>query len=406
MPGELVPAEDTGGARNRFSCTLDLGWRMAELYALARTQVDPDHTALLPSHESLPQPEQLRLQADAVAGDAEGIGLRVQVRPLLQLAGEIGSEEGTGRFRDEVCKLHLSLQRHLWRAREAEGKAYELGNALSDTVNLIAREESVRDKLAALRYAFRVGRVRWLDRLLGDLQSRLGERGVAVVSKHLHEWNSFVEKELPALEGELVKDPAKWELAERELRSQTLIWRQFLTLDQEPEAYLSERRRNEVRHRMARRALVSYLRPLPIVLAAVLVLGGAALFGPLSNFYETNKQLFTVVGAVGAFMLSVLGLSRAAVAATLRSRISTWADLLYNRALTDAVCEATLKTSEIRASLSRTTRLRAAAAGKDIPGALIGAGGGMSAARREPAENEAPRTADGGNPGGARMGRE
>ena len=179
---QFIAANGQGLTRNRFSCALDLGWRMAELYALARAHVDPIETALLPSHESLVQSEQLKLQADAVTGDAEGIGVRLNANFLLEAAGDVGSEEGQGRFRDRVCEVHLTLQRYLWRVREAEGKAYELGNALSDTYNLVAREERIPDKLTALRAAFNMRRVRWLDRLLGDLESRLGDRAVAVVS--------------------------------------------------------------------------------------------------------------------------------------------------------------------------------------------------------------------------------
>ncbi|MCA1705114.1 MAG: hypothetical protein LC808_18375 [Actinobacteria bacterium] len=359
---QFTAANGEGATRNRFSCALDLGWRMAELYALARARVDPIETALLPSHESLAQTEQLKLQADAVAGDAEGIGLRVNATFLLETADEVDSEEGKGRFRDRVCEMHLTLQRHLWRVREAEGKAYELGNALSDTFNLVAREESVPDKLTALRGAFNMRRVRWLDRLLGDLESRLGDRAVAVVAKHLHEWHDFVETELPTLAGELRNDSRKWNAAERELRSQTLIWRQLLTRDQQPEAYLNEKRRNEVRHRMVRRALVSYLRPVPIVVALLVLLGVLLAWQPLSELVKSEPQ----VAAVGAFLLSALGVSRAAVAVTLRTHLSRWSELLYSRALTDTVCEATLKTADLRENLSTTTRLKAAA-GKKVP---------------------------------------
>ena len=111
---------------------------------------------------------------------------------------------------------------------------------------------------------------------------------------------------------------------------------------------------------MVRRALVSYLRPVPIVLALLALLGVLLAWKPLSELVKNEPQ----VGAVGAFLLSVLGVSRAAVAVTLRTHLSRWSELLYSRALTDTVCEATLKTADLRGNLSTTTRLKAAAGKK------------------------------------------
>ena len=42
-------------------------------------------------------------------------------------------------FRTQLAAWHVELEKTLWAEREARGKAYELGNALSDTWNRVVR---------------------------------------------------------------------------------------------------------------------------------------------------------------------------------------------------------------------------------------------------------------------------
>ena len=114
------------------------------------------------------------------------------------------------------------------------------------------------------------------------------------------------------------------------LRRQTLIWRQLVAGDKNPEAYLGDAQRANVRDRL--RALVwqRYRRVVPI-LAAILTIAAIGL-PPALAFYQDSivptGLTSLVVAAIGAF-----GITRASLIFTVRSRVQDWADLLWQRAV-------------------------------------------------------------------------
>jgi hypothetical protein len=165
---------------------------------------------------------------------------------------------------------------------------------------------------------------------------------VTVVSEHLDRWADSVpgrvarDQELPGLEK-----------VRQGLRRQTIIWRQLLAGEKEPEAYLDREQRAQLRDELRALALSSYRRFVP---ALVVGLGALALvaihFDAIASWYRENiaasgaaTPLFGLAGA--------LGITRASVGLTLRSRLHEWSELLWNRALAKKITDATLTLGEV-----------------------------------------------------------
>jgi hypothetical protein len=132
------------------------------------------------------------------------------------------------------------------------------------------------------------------------------------------------------------------------LRSQTIIWRQLLTRDKEPEAFLERGERHRVHREYTRLVWGSFLRPrrMLVAVAVLAVLIAGFLSGAFSS--STAKGVFAFVGAIG--------ISRASLTVIARDRIRKWTELLWNRALANVVFDATCLADEAfsfdRASLS------------------------------------------------------
>jgi hypothetical protein len=344
MAGHTTSAE-----RCTLTAAIDLGWRVGELYALADDLNEPVEDTLLPGHQSLSKEDQLELQVRAVAGDARRVGVEAIAagfERLLPLARESPhSRESLEAFRRELRGCHIALEKELWAGTEAAGKAYELGTGLSDTYNRVCRayrSGSAAGRRAEWKRVFDRRRIENLKKLLDDLQSRLDRSGVTVVSEHLDRWADSVpgrvagDEELPGLEK-----------VRQGLRRQTIIWRQLLAGEKEPEAYLDREQRAQLRDELRALALSSYRRFVP---ALVVGLGALALvaihFDAIASWYRENiaasgaaTPLFGLAGA--------LGITRASVGLTLRSRLHEWSELRWNRALAKKITDATLTLGEV-----------------------------------------------------------
>src|SRR5919204_6440484 len=73
-------AQETG-----LSSAVELGWRLAELYALVDDTGTPTDDTLLPAHASLDPADQLELQVRAAAGDARRAGIFANAEELEEL---------------------------------------------------------------------------------------------------------------------------------------------------------------------------------------------------------------------------------------------------------------------------------------------------------------------------------
>ena len=316
-----------------------LGWRVAELYALVDDTGAPASDTLLPAHGSLEPADQLELQLRAACGDARRAGVTSNGAALDALVegarAAPGSPAAAEAFRAQLRRCHIEVQKDLWALDEAAGKAYELGNGLSDTYGRVcsAYRRDGEDPSETWEQVFLPARIERLKRLLDDLQSRLNAGGVAVVRAQLDAWCAGVHARLKTGEA-----PSE-ELVREGVRRQTVIWRQLLAGDKAPEAYLDRDARAGLRDDL-RRVVWRRYRRWSIVLGAALFALVLAL-PHLISAYETGfvqtglaSALVAVAGAAGITKVSIL--------LTVRGRLDQWAQLLWDRALAQKVVEATL----------------------------------------------------------------
>ena len=327
-----------------LAAALVLGWRVAELYALVDDTGDPASDTLLPAHGSLEPEDQLELQLRAASGDARRAGVRSKGASLEDLVtaarAAAVSPAAAEAFRARLRRCHIEVQKDLWALDEAAGKAYELGNGLSDTYGRVCRayREDAEDTAATWRDVFLPARIERLKKLLDDLQSRLNPGGVAVVRAQLDAWCEGVGERLRA--GAL--PPV--ERVREGVRRQTVIWRQLLAGDKEPEAYLDRHARAGLRDDL--RALIwRRYRVWAIVLAVALL--AVLLARPMLP--HAGSALLATAGA--------LGLTKASVLLTVRGRLDQWSRLLWDRALAQKVVEATLTLDDVLPPPVRERRL-------------------------------------------------
>jgi hypothetical protein len=329
-----------------LGAALQLGWRIAELYAQVNDTGAPAHDTLLPSHGNLEPADQLELQLRAAAGDARraGIGSTAdsleRLTPLARKAPR--SDPAAEEFRAGVRDCHVEIAKELWASDEAIGKAYELGNGMSDTYGRICRsyrESCHRPVSDTWLDVFGQDRIMRLKKLLDDLQSRLNPDGVAVVRRHLDSWRDAVPDRLRAAGG-----PPDLKQAREGLRRQTVTWRQLLAGDKEPEAYLDSHARGAVRGELRELVWKRYSR---WVVPAALILFAVVYFLPqIVSLYEAG-MLRTGLASATVAILGALGITKASVGLTVRTRAHQWSQLLWENAVVIKVSEATLLLDEV-----------------------------------------------------------
>jgi len=327
-----------------LSAALLLGWRIAELYALVDDTGEPAGDTLLPSHESLEPADQLELQLCAAAGDARRAGVTAKDAALDELVegarAAAGSPAAAEVFRAELRRRHIEVQKDLWARDESAGKAYELGAGLSDTYGRVCRAYrcDAEDTRETWEDVFLPDRIERLKKLLDDLQSRLNTAGVAVVRAQLDAWCAGVGDRLEA--GGLPPE----ERVRVGLRRQTVIWRQLLTGDKAPEAYLDRHARAAL-HGDLRALIWRRYRGWALALAATVLAVGLA-------WQKLEEPGHAVVAAAGT-----LGLTKASLLLTVRGRVDQWSKLLWERALATRIVDATLTLDDVLPPAPRDRRL-------------------------------------------------
>jgi hypothetical protein len=342
---ESVDARRT--ADDRISRAIDLGWRFA---ALRATTYDEDAQKLvedgpLRAVPNLPVSERLEVDLLAAEGQALRLGVPLDENRLdrLKMLAVLvqGQNDSAAQFRNMLCDLHLSLAKKLWAENEKEGEAYELGIGLFDTWCRLMTVYKTDDKdvFAEWKEVFGARRVGHLLTLIDDLQSRLDPSAVTVVRDNLKAWRERVfqvdRQQVPAA------DKQPW----CEVRSQALAWRQLLTGDKEPEAYLSAEERAQVRSELIR---LMWQRYQPWVLGVLpFLVAGVVLFllnqRGVWSWWSENKGLTTAVTGTVVTVAGVLGISKASMVRAARSSLQTWSHLLWNRALSRVICRSTLR---------------------------------------------------------------
>jgi hypothetical protein len=203
--------------------------------------------------------------------------------------------------------------------------------------------------IAELRTVFTEERTERIKVLLDELQARIDPAAVRIVQRHLDSWRERVELCLPE-NGKVVADTLEPSQTGLEpLRRQALIWRQLLSGDKEPEAYMDRGERTRLRGALARRIWEDYRRRhwKRVLLVACGVAVAAVFFVWLVSWYDDHKALATViVGFVGS-VAGAVGLSTASVTAALRKSVTTWSELMWNTTLTDVICAETISVGEL-----------------------------------------------------------
>jgi hypothetical protein len=324
---------------NGLAPAVELGWRVAELYSRVDDLGAPIADSLLPSSTSLEPADQLELQLRAAAGDAMRCGITSKGASLPDLIAcardAAGSPEGAEAFRVKLRRCHIEIEKDLWALDEAYGKAYELANGLSDTYGRVCRAYRVpgEDPAEAWKQVFAADRVERLKKLMDDLQTKLHPESVAVVKDHLDRWRDAV----PA---RLQESGAPPEGAVREgLRRQTVIWRQLIGGHKAPEAYLDVAARAELRDDLREivwRRYRKWFVPVAVVLAVL-----AVCLPQLADWWDSG-WLKGSTASVAIALAGAFGITRASVGLTIRSKLSQWSELLWNRAIAEKVVSATL----------------------------------------------------------------
>lgn len=355
MTGSTNPLE------GRLVAAVELGWRVAELYALVDDTGEPSSDTLLPAHSSLEPADQVELQLRAAAGDARRAGVTsksASLEELIECARESpSSREAAEAFRTQLRRCHIEIDKDLWADDEGTGKAYELGNGLSDTYGRISRSYRHSDETpsVAWREVFCPERIERVKKLLDDLQSRLDAGGVTVVRDQLDTWC----REVPGRIAERGVPPV--ERVHDAVRRQTVVWRQLIGGDKQPEAYLDRGARAELRGElrdMVWRRYRHWLAPMTAILF-ILVL----LLPQLVDWHANGGLSTGVVSALVAFAGSV-GITRASVLLAIRGRLGQWSELLWNRAVAQKVTNVTLTLDEVLAPTEAGHKPLAAAAGR------------------------------------------
>jgi hypothetical protein len=327
-----------------LAAAVALGWRLAEIYSGVNDLDEPSRDTLLPAHGSLAPRDQVELQLRTAAGDAERSGVTSNDASLDELCASVrantdfdGSDTA---FRAELRRRHVEISKDLWSQSEALGKAYELGNGLSDTHGLVCRayREQQGNEGEAWNEVFNRGRIERLKRLLDDLQSRLDPTAVAVVRQQLDAW---CEKVDAGLDRQCLPQVSEVRTG---LRRQTVIWCQLIAGDKRPEDYLDAAQRSRIRQTLRTIAWKRYR----FWLAALLtVLGAAVFFLPeLAQWYQ-DGVVQTRLASTAIAVAGAVGITRASLLVSLRGRMHQWADLLWQCAVVDEVVRASLTVEEV-----------------------------------------------------------
>ena len=141
------------------------------------------------------------------------------------------------------------------------------------------------------------------------------------------------------------------------MRRQTVIWRQLLAGDKEPEAYLDGHARAGLRDDL-RRLIWRRYRRWSVALGAALFALAIAL-PHLISLYETGFVRTSVASGIVA-VAGAVGITKASVLLTVRGRLDQWSELLWDRALSQKVVEATLTLDVVLPPPARERRIGAA----------------------------------------------
>ena len=334
----------------RVASAIDLGWRVAALHGLSPATLAPPNAQIgdmLVNRASFAAADRLDLELRAIAGVAQQAGAPLAAGDVDALKGLItdaaDSADGEERFRLRLAQMHIALAKDLWANNESHGRAYELGNFLSDTWNRLLRPRVTANPQAELAEIFAGGRIKRMKILLDNLQTKLDPTAVHVVNQHLDDWHARVAT-LPAADPAPLPAPLTAEQTEERyepVRRQTIIWRQMLSGDKEPEAYIGHAQRREVRDELSKQLWKRYRRYWWALPVAAIV--GFAIGYLLVHERDAAAGLIGTVTAVAG----MVGVTRASMIASVKRGLQDWGELMWNRSLAAVICRETLVVDDL-----------------------------------------------------------
>ena len=339
---EITPRRST---RAEIASAIDLGWRVAALHALSPTTLtaaSPVSDDMLLNHRSLTASDRADLELRAIAGVASRVGVAI-AEPELDRLSELANASGTSAeaqqaFRVALARQHIEFDKRLWAADEPSGKAYELGNFLSDTWNRVLRPRVHPDPHSELVEIFSPVRVQRMKLLLDDLQTRVDPVAAHTIDSHLGQWRDRVSTApidaARAAASKLTEEEVVKTL--EPVERQTIIWRQMLTGDKEPEAWIGGAKRAEVRDEFTKQLWQRYRRRLMWLLPLVAALGAAA-----GLLYADNVDYVRGLAGTALALAGTIGVTRASMTSALKRGLQDWGDLMWNRALAAVICRET-----------------------------------------------------------------
>lgn len=336
--------------------SLDLGWRLAALFAETKRLRSADSggraQAHLPAVDGLPERDRLELYVRAAASVARrmDVGVRAdEIESVVELARAVQEHpERAHALRAHLYECHTALTKELWAHHESCGKAFELGTSLFDTWQRVDEARGDDAKAEAWAEVFARKRVERIKVLLDDLESRLPSVAVTVVRAHLERWHKVL-GEPTAPDAVRPRDAEQW------LQSQVITWRQLLTGAKEPESFLTAPDRRLLHRRFSGLIWRRFLRPAPVACMLVIAaVAGALMFGGPA-ISDAARLLVAPLGAIG--------LSKASLTVLARDHLRSWTTLLWNRAVAAVLGEVTCYVDKVVPTTGRRcTRARRAAA--------------------------------------------
>ena len=173
------------------AAAIDLGWRVAALHALRPTTLTPPSPVgedMLLNRRSLSAADRAGARGARDRGRGEDRRRRDaggRPRPAAR-AGDgcrRRRRRASRRFARRSRASTSTFEKRLWSVDEPSGKAYELGNFLSDTWNRVVRPREPDAREAELRAIFDPIRVERIKLLLDDLQARIDPVAVHAVDQ-------------------------------------------------------------------------------------------------------------------------------------------------------------------------------------------------------------------------------
>jgi hypothetical protein len=335
-PAHAAPTAPVDWGEKPVPRAFALGWQMADLYrgAFKSRQPWPPPPERLPGIGRLPTDQRLGLGIDQLTVALDRLthatsqgGLKpLTTERLRELYEDAATDPADGH--GALYRLHVETLQTLSATDFRLGKAYSLGRALADSIQM-------PDTPSGFAESFGRFRLDILRAWLNDLASALPPHSAGAVLQSLTRWEAWAPNFAAARPTNSLAAGERRELAVI-LRRQGELWRAVLSGEKNAVDMLSSddyRRAAGTLFSDARRSLVRASLPFVVVAVAVTAVVVAAVLWLVSN--GTTRAVATIAAAAGA-----LGITWKGASAVLQSAAKTLEQPLWGAAVNAAIAEA------------------------------------------------------------------